>query len=164
VGGSGKRRSVVERVPARLTEDTFWEIIATFDWSRRTEDAVVRPAMERLAAGPVRDIRQFEEIMSRHLYEIDGKRWAREIGKYAWRGDDEFFSVDLFLYARCYVVAQGRAFFQAVRRDPHRMPKNKDFETLLYVASRAYKKKTGREFTHVPKKDYETFCNSKQWR
>jgi hypothetical protein len=44
------------------------------------------------------------------------------------------------------------------------MPKNIDFEPLLYLAHDAYKLKTGKEWEYVPERYiYETFFNKKGW-
>ena len=43
------------------------------------------------------------------------------------------------------------------------MPKNSDFEAILYLPAEAYKIKTGKEMNYVPKYIPETFSNSKGW-
>ena len=43
------------------------------------------------------------------------------------------------------------------------MPKDLTFESLLGVASKAYTRKTGKPFKHIPAFIYETFANSDGW-
>ena len=78
---------------------------------------------------------------------------------------DPGLSVDEFLYARCVVVANGRQFFDAVLAEPKQMPKDMEFESLLYVARTALKKKTGRDDAEPdePAVSYETFSNRAGW-
>jgi uncharacterized protein DUF4240 len=141
----------------------FWRFIDLMDWTKRNDDAIMRPVIEELSHQTVPDINGFEETMAHKLFSIDGEPWARKIGRYAYKGDDKPFSPDLFLYARCYVVAKGKALYEAVRKDPRRMPKDKDFEALLEVAQHAYERKTGRDWTYVSRFDYETFANEDGW-
>jgi len=71
--------------------------------------------------------------------------------------------VDLFLYARCCVVANGRAFYEHVLAHPEDMPKDLTFEALLNLASHAFERKTGFEMEYVPAYNYETFANTEGW-
>ena len=103
--------------------------------------------------------------MAQKLQKLDGKAYAREIGESAYDGDDEFLSVDTFLYARCCVVANGREFFERVLRDPHAMPKDNEFEMLLSIPEVAYgRKNKGRHYPHTHTPDYETFSNDDGWK
>lgn len=63
------------------------------------------------------------------------------IGEDSCRGENEQFSVDYFLYVRCCVVANGKEYFEMVVSNPEQMPKDIDFEPLLYLAMEAYNKK-----------------------
>lgn len=142
----------------------FWSIIALLDWKKSKDDDILRPAIQALSTRPIAEIKDFEDQLSRHLYQLDGEAWAKRTGRYAYKDEDHHFSVDLFLYARCYVVARGKKFYDAVRHSPPRMPKNQDFEALLEVAQSAYELKTKKTWAHISKWDYETFANARGWQ
>ncbi|MEZ5039052.1 MAG: DUF4240 domain-containing protein [Saprospiraceae bacterium] len=88
--------------------------------------------------------------------------FAEQIGDRKY-GGEKHFSVDIFLYARACVVANGKEFFTSVLHDPTKMPKSYTFEALLYLAAKAYEDKTALPWTYLPKKSYETFSNRKGW-
>jgi hypothetical protein len=60
-------------------------------------------------------------------------------------------SADSFLYARAYVIAQGREYYGNVRGNPEAMPRhrlegaNYSFEALIYLPALAYECLTGRD-------------------
>jgi Protein of unknown function (DUF4240) len=147
-----------------VDEGTFWHLIESFDWERTGDDeAVVEPAVSALAAMPVEEIQGFEEILASKLYALDTEAHAKQIGEDAYR-EGRGFSVDQFLYARCVVVANGRDFFDAVLADPGAMPKDMEFESLLYVGRVwAHERKTGEQLDHKTAVSYETFSNREGW-
>jgi hypothetical protein len=103
----------------------------------------------------------FEEQLTLQLYAIDGEVYAENAGD---SGDSD----DSFLYARCYVVAKGREFFEAVKADPTRMPQSIEqwCETLLYPHHEAWAELTGRDSSDWPfisSISYETGSNSDLW-
>jgi Protein of unknown function (DUF4240) len=158
--------SVSAREPAtirNMDEATFWALIDALDWSHEGDDeAVVEPVVKALEAMEPAQIQEFEDILVRKLYDLDGRVWARESGGGVWWGEDSL-SVDGFLYARCVVVANGRGFYEAVRQDPKKMPKDMEFESLLYVAPKAYERKTGQKLDRAREVSYETFSNRAGW-
>jgi Protein of unknown function (DUF4240) len=150
-----------------LNEAGFWELIATLDWSGGgNDDAVVEPLVESLASMPDKAMADFQNLLAAKLYALDGRAWARESGTEVWSGEPDKVSEDGFLYARLAVVASGRSFYETVLADPTRMPKDRQFEPLMYVASRAYERKTGLDdngdldMTDV---SFETFSNEDGW-
>jgi hypothetical protein len=98
------------------------------------------------------------------LFQLDTKAYASNIGKNAYNPDSDYVSADGFLYARCVVVANGRQFYEAVLKDPTKMPKDSEFESLLGLASGAYESKTGEEFDYSTGCSYESFSNLVGWR
>jgi len=147
-----------------MTESDFWDVIACLDWHKQGDDeGVVAPAVAALAAKPRQDILDFEELLAEKLFALDTEAHARAIGEYAYAGPDTFFSVDCFLYARCVVVANGRAYFESVRRSPHKMPRDMEFEALLSIGDAAYQRATGQERNHSTRVSYETFSNRAGW-
>jgi len=148
----------------KMSDEVFWRIIRLFNWKKLgDDDAVVEPAVAALAQMCSDDILRFEEILSEKLFALDTEPHAREIGENAYQ-DGEYFSVDLFLYVRGAVVANGPAFYAAVLADPKQMPKDGDFEPVLYVGRTAYERKTGLEFDYIPPVNYETYSNLEGWR
>jgi hypothetical protein len=148
-----------------MDEKKFWEIIALFDWDKTgDDDAVIEPAVAALAEMEIRNIQSFQDILSEKLYALDTMAHAREIGEDSYQEDDVHFSVDWFLYVRCCVVANGPQLFEEALADPKEMPKDIEFEELLYVAEKAYERKTGEELDHVSPVSYETYSNRSGWK
>ena len=100
--------------------DDFWSLIARVDVTNATEERAVEPLVADLASRTRRDRRAFARTLARLLYDIDGRAWARRMGD-GWYGDPDDFSPDVFLYARCAVVARGREYYETVRADPAKM-------------------------------------------
>jgi hypothetical protein len=90
---------------------------------------------------------------------------SRATGDVVWWGEPASLSVDGFLYARCVVVANGSAFYEAVLRDPAKMPKDMEFEALVSVAAVAYARRTEREDDELDSGEvsFETFSNHAGW-
>ncbi len=149
-----------------MDEEMFWGLIDKFDWDHTgDDDRVLSPAVDALSEMPEADISGFQTILASKLYALDGRAWARRTGKHIWWGEPDKLSVDGFLYARCVVVANGRALFEAVLADPKKMPKDMEFEALLSVARAALVKKTGREDAEPEESplSFETFSNREGW-
>jgi hypothetical protein len=148
-----------------MNEDVFWELIAKLDWAKTGDDeAVIRPVVNALAKRSVEDIFRFHDLLAEKIHAIDGEVYARSIGEDSYRGENECFSVDNFLYVRCCVVANGRALFNRVLSDPTAMPKGLEFEALLTVPEEAFSLKTkGDEYPHLAEPDFETFANRAGW-
>lgn len=139
-----------------LSDEQFWQIIGLLDWSKLDDnDAVVAPVVTHLSTLPVSFIYQFEDKLSEKLYQLDTRLHAQKFPKP--------LSVDVFLYARCTVVANGEMVFQTVLNEPSEMPTDVDFEPLLYVASDAYFLKTGKQFEYIPTFSIETYTNKEGW-
>ena len=157
-------KPILEYIP--MNEDIFWEIISSFNWKKTgDDDAVLRPALKRLISMTPDNIQQFAEILAEKLYSLDGFVYASNIGPDSYKGEDEFFSTDYFLYVRCCVVANGKAYYENVLANPTQMPKEMDFEALLYIADEAYNKKMKTEDENLETKlSFETFSNIEKWK
>jgi hypothetical protein len=149
----------------RMDDTMFWSLIDRFDWSKEEDDDIIEPAVMAIALLPDSQIAEFQQILARKLYALDGRAWARESGELIWFGDPDRVAVDGFLYARCLVVANGREFYDAVVVDPTTMPKDADFEAILMLAADAYDRKTGLVWDELDETDvsYETFSNEAGW-
>jgi hypothetical protein len=149
-----------------MEDATFWGLIDRLDWSAEGDDErVVAPLVKALSDLPDRDIAGFADQLARRLYALDGLAWARESGPSIWTGDLDSLSVDGFLYARLAVVAAGQSLYDEVLADPSKMPKDTEFESLLYVASTAYERKTGLDDDGSLDSavSFETFSNAEGW-
>lgn len=150
-----------------MQDSEFWTLISKLAWKHAgSDDKVVAPVVRALAAMPAGEIVGFQNLLTEKLYALDGHDWARESGDSIWWGEPRVLSTDAFLYARCVVVANGPAFYEAVLTDPKAMPKDMGFEVLLYVAMKAYERKTGLHGDAVrghAAVSYETFSNIAAW-
>lgn len=152
-----------EETSFMLNEDYFWDLIDLIDWNQETDSEILSPLLDRLASLSPENICQFKEILSEKLFRLDTKEHARFIGDYSYKEESSSFSPDVFLFTRALVVAKGKDFYARVLFNPKLIPKNSDFEAILYLPAKAYKIKTGKEMNYVPKYIPETFSNSKGW-
>jgi hypothetical protein len=147
-----------------LDETAFWNIISLFDWSNpEDDDTVLMKAIAHLAEQPLRHIYEFQDILSQKLFDLDTLVHAKNTGENAWLSNNDDFSADEFLYARCCVVANGKDFYYKALKNPELMPQDLAFEGLLSLAHRAYQLKTNKSFRYVPSSNFETFSNKKGW-
>ena len=119
-----------------MTDSEFWTLIARVDLEaldRGDEQAAVLPVQKALSGQSEAQLAEFEEALAQKLYAIDGREYARNAG-------ESGSSDDPFLYARLYVVARGREYYEAVRAHPEQMPKSIQqwCEPLLYVHKNAW--------------------------
>ncbi|MEP3836629.1 MAG: DUF4240 domain-containing protein [Algibacter sp.] len=154
--------------PKKMLEDSlFWEVVNKIDWTKEEDEDEdedrMNFAIEFLSKKKVSEIKQFQENLSYKLYQLDTKEHAKNIGEDSYKEDDSYFSADNFLYVRCCVIANGKGYFKSVLKSPKEMPKDGDFEPLLYIAEKAYEKRMNRELEYETGCDYETFSNTKGW-
>jgi hypothetical protein len=143
-----------------MDEDLFWQIIESFDWAYEGYDVnVMEPAVNLLSQMTEDDLRQFDEILAEKLYALDTQAHGRAVGF----GID-YFSVDSFLYTRCAVVINGRSFYDQVLKNPHDMPKDLSFESVLSLADDAAEKMGLEDYWHDTRVSYETFSNEEGWK
>lgn len=149
---------------ALMDENEFWNIISMFNWDHEgDDDKVLESAIHYLSSKPNEAMYRFIDILSKHLYDLDGIAYAKNIGEDAYVDENTYFSVDNFLYARCVVVANGKDYYNKVLNNPKLMPEDLEFEALLYVADEAYEIKNDETFEYVSAYDFETFSNKEQW-
>lgn len=154
----------IEIKKTRMTDPEFWQLIALIDVSAlddNREDQAIEPLEAALSSKAESELFAFEEVLSQKLYSIDGEEFGNNAG-------DSGGSDDGFLYARCYVVARGREFFEAVKSNPKRMPKSIDqwCEDLLYPHRIAWARQTGNDQGAWPYEatvSYETGSNQDLW-
>ena len=140
-----------------FSEEDFWGFISLLDWSANNRIDVLDAAIEALSQGPISHIYLFEDMLATKLFLLDTRKHANAA---YFSGH---FSEDGFLYVRAAVVASGKEEYQRVLQDPTRTPTDQDFEPLLSLASRAFKKKTNSSFDYIPPTNYETYSNTAGW-
>jgi Protein of unknown function (DUF4240) len=142
-----------------ISVSEFWAAIESVNQSaldREEENLALQPLTQALELFSFAEIEGFEQYLAEVLFAIDGEDFFNASGE---------TSGDAFLYCRCYVVAKGLQFYNAVLQQPALMP-NKDCESLLYVARKAWAAKTGEEedaWPFIASVDYETGCNAERW-
>lgn len=146
--------------PSEMNETRFWSIIEQLDWRKEGNDqAVLAPAIAALSRYSETAIRAFADIQAKLLYQLDGKSYAD-----AYAGEDDYFSADGFLYARCAVVANGGETYYRVLAHPEQMPQDVEFEALLSLPERAWRMRTGEDvWDYIPPYNYETGFNEEGW-
>ncbi|MBN8683101.1 MAG: DUF4240 domain-containing protein [Chitinophagales bacterium] len=147
-----------------LSEAAFWDLIAKLDWSKPNDDeAIIEPLVEALSKSPLRHIYDFKDILAQKLYLLDTAAHAAHIGEHAYSPENDFFSEDGFLFARCCAVANGQQFYEKARVSPEFMPKNLEFPALLRVANEAHRRARGILLRYVSTYSIETFSNKNGW-
>jgi hypothetical protein len=143
-----------------MTDREFWTLIARVDLpalERGDNRRAVLPVQAALSGKAEPELVEFQEVLARKLYAIDGEIYAQNAG-------ESGSSDDGFLYARLYVVAKGREFYEAVRSHPELMPKSirQWCEPLLYVHKYAWESLTRRPasaWPFAPTVSYESGSN-----
>lgn len=148
-----------------LTRDAFWDLIGTLGGTVDEERA--QTLTVRLTERAPGDIVAFADPLAQALYELDSPQHAAQL-VIDPTADDEPMSMsdDLFLYARCAVVAAGRRTFDRVLADPSQLAGSWpvfDGEFLLGVAPQAYQAATGEDYDHESPVSYETGTNAALW-
>ena len=110
-----------------LDEDAAMEL-ATRSWTGFVP--ALHALLDRL---PKEELLQFDRILERKLYDID----RAEVQEHTDGSDDGF------LYARGFIVAAGRAYYDAVNADPSRAMMELECEDLCYLPVRVYGAKIG---------------------
>lgn len=144
-----------------FSDKEFWQIIETLDWSKRESNEIMAPAISQLASMPVVNLYLFADKLSEKLYQLDTRLHG---DAYLAKEADDYLSVDDFLYVRCAVVAEGKAYYEQVLTDPSKFPEEISFEPLLSLVNEAYELKTGRKFDYHAAISYETYSNKAGWK
>tara|TARA_Y100000766_G_C18560120_1_gene437267 strand:+ start:22 stop:618 length:597 start_codon:yes stop_codon:yes gene_type:complete len=154
----------------KMDDNYFWELISLIDWNQQENEKQLKPLIDALSKSPEKDILQFEDILANKLYSIDGVEFAKNIDpQFSYGNPSGYLSPDYFLYVRCCVIASGKSSYDNVIKNPKNMPKGLDYEPLLYVASEAFMKNTGKtidEFYELSQTtvSYETYSNEALWK
>ena len=94
-----------------MNEKEFWKILDKLDWNNEgDDDLVLKPVIKYLSKLKDEEIFAFHEIMSKLLFNIDGKAWAKDIYK-----DFSNYSDDDFLYTRCVAIVNGEKYYNSIK-------------------------------------------------
>ncbi|STQ91122.1 DUF4240 domain-containing protein [Iodobacter fluviatilis] len=147
-----------------MDEKVFWNLISRINSQKLAEgreDQALLPLAKHFKTLAEADLFEFEEALSRYLYELDGTVYAQNAGESSDSGD-------AFLYARCYVVAMGKTYYEDVKANPGQMPKSLDnwCEPLLYAHREAWArltKNSQQDWPYISSVSYESFSNRRAW-
>ena len=142
-----------------MNESVFWDIISNFDWKTKDERLIMQPAVDILSKFSIEDIYKFDDILSEKLYLLDGS-------KFGPINSSQYFSSDMFLYRRCFVVASGKDYFNSVLSNPRDISskETETFEGFLFLPATAFSKKISSDkYNHKTKYSYETGSNTNAW-
>ncbi len=81
--------------------------------------------------------------------------------------DPARFSSDEFLYTRCVALINGRPYYNAILKGKKSLPKDSDYEDLLYVPMKAWARahnESPDKYPHIPAISYEPFSNKEGWK
>lgn len=150
----------LEKEETSTTEQAlFWQLIKKIDWSKDSAEERLKPLLETLKEAEVDTINKFSEQLAQALHRLDGPAYYEVL-----KSREQGVSADTFLYARCFVVAKGNAFFEMVLQHPEKMMTAENFEAILYLTQEAYQQKTGEAYNFFPSVVYESFFNEKLWK
>lgn len=150
-----------------MTDDDFWALIGGLHGKADPEG--IAALTEDLSHGPADRITSFAEHLAVALYALDTReRMSQPVRDTADGPESPAFplSNEVFLYARCAVVAAGREVWQQVLGQPAAMSNTWDLgaEELLYIAPVAFEHKTGSDWTYRTSVDYQTGSNEAGWQ
>lgn len=154
----GQVNDFVEFLKGKYAEhssyEDFWELIGLIE--NNSDQNGLEKLVQALAEKPDEALFEFDNALSHHLSLLDGPAFFSEAAKGLSGSNDSF------LYARCYVVAQGEEYFYSVLSNPSKFPDDW-YEDILYAAATAYEQKHDNEYNYLPPTSYETGTNAKLW-
>jgi hypothetical protein len=124
VGGKQKARQKLAE--CNLSEDTAEELLESLD-------EVIPALREALNILPSGELLEFDRILEKSLYEID----RADVQEHTDGSDDGF------LYARGFIVAAGKAYYDAVNAKPSVALMDLECEEICYLPWHLYQKKYG---------------------
>ena len=141
----------------------FWKTMELCDWEREgNDDLVLEPVIKYLSSKEDAEIFEFENLMSELLYALDTRKLAKQC-----REKIGSFSEDGFLYSRCVALINGETYYRIALRGKFPRMWTMEFESLLYVAPRAWARKHQKnesEYPNIPPVSSETGSNKKGWK
>jgi hypothetical protein len=142
VGGFKKERTKLAK--GKLPEDEADELAGAVD-------EMAAALREQLSALKKEDLHELDRILERKLYDID----RVEIQEHTDGSDDGF------LYARGFIVAAGKEYYDAVNARPQVAMMDLECEDMCYLPFHVYKERFG----EIPRSDIsrESCSNKAGW-
>ena len=122
----GKVKSRQKLADGKLSEDKAEDLIESLE-------EVIPALREQLSELSASVLLAFDRILERKLYDID----RAEIQEHSDGSDDGF------LYARGFIVAAGKGYFDAVNANPSVALTDLECEEMCYLSSEIYEEKFG---------------------
>jgi len=135
---------------AKMTRDQFWSLIEQSRTASSDCEGQTEALTAILAKLPVDDIVAFDNIFHELVHEA--YRWDLWAVAYIINGG---CGDDGFEYFRCWLIGQGRSYYEQALKSPERAADNAapgeitDCEVLAYASNDAYEKVTGTEMPIV---------------
>jgi hypothetical protein len=121
--------------------------------SEKLEDIILENYTRRLHSLSKEDLTKFIHILEERLYHID----RQEIHEYVDGSDDGF------LYARCFILGMGKAYYSMVDQTPSKATFDLWAEGFGFSAYGVYEEKCGEEFERYTFHSIETCSNEEGW-
>jgi hypothetical protein len=130
-----------------MNQVEFWQLIDTANLVANGDAELLEAKLvEALAQHSPNDIIDFELLLRKYILEADDFRiMAAQKIIQGWVSDDPY------LYFRCWLISKGEQVYFEALRNPDFLAEldatedNTDFESLLYVATEAFKVITGND-------------------
>ena len=143
-----------------MTHETFWSLIEeSHTLAHGDDNAQCKILQGQLEQLPATEIQSFDQIYDEmRMASYDNRLWA---AAYIINGG---CSDDGFEYFRGWLISRGQKVFDAALQDPGSLAEvitheegegDFELEEMLYIARRAYEKKTGQEMPPGPKLQWE---------
>jgi hypothetical protein len=130
-----------------MNKFNFWEIIdESYSQSKGDKDQQVALLIRLLQDYSTDEIIEFEKIFRELIIEADTYKVMA-----ALKIIEGWVSDDSYLYFRSWLISRGRTLFREVVENPDYLANydlsdnDVEFEALMYVATNAYRQKTGKE-------------------
>lgn len=162
-----------------MEDDRFWEMVedawaaSGFSTARRLEllhgasgrvaiaheveaacSAMVQSLRESLRALEEKDVLAFDRVLERKLQRLD----RRDVHRVTDGSDDSF------LYARGFILAAGRQYYEAVDSDPHTAVMGVECESIAYLAAEVMGERFGEDAWTRSEISRESFTNPEGWK
>lgn len=124
VGGQSKAREKLAR--GKLSEEKIEELAEALE-------EVVPALREKLDGLTREELLAFDRILERKLYDLD----RAEVHQHTDGSDDGF------LYARGFIVAMGKEYYEAVKANPAAAVMDMEAEEMCYLSWHLYEEKFG---------------------
>ena len=80
-----------------MTEEKFWSLLETLDWTNQGDDAaVIEPTVRALSSCPTKEIYKFADMLSEKLFQLDGENLPGTLAKIHIATEKDIFRAVIF--------------------------------------------------------------------